>query len=181
MFFNFILNRLWIKGDEFTVEKVFGPLADELGPLYKSGSMAIARLAPQDYHRWHVPVGGKLGRRTMIDGPLYTVNPIAVNRNVNVFTENKREILEMESPSFGHVTLVAVGATMVGSINIVPDDESEVKKGDVHGYFAFGGSTVLIFFEKNRIKFDADLIANSKKKLETLVRVNTRLGHSLNP
>lgn len=41
--------------------------------------------------------------------------------------------------------------------------------GDEHGYFAFGGSTIVMLFEPNRIKLDADLLENASKPLETLV------------
>jgi phosphatidylserine decarboxylase len=89
-----------------------------------------------------------LGPHVPIDGDLYTVNPIAVNKNVNVFTMNKRVVCPLESPEFGTVGMIAVGATMVGSINFLRHEGDKVKKGDQHGYFAFGGSTVLVFFEK---------------------------------
>jgi len=141
--------------------------------------MVIARLAPQDYHRWHIPVNGKLGERTPIPGTLFTVNPIAIRQNVNVYTRNKREILELQSKEFGFVVMVAVGATMVGSITILIPDGATVRKGDVHGYFSFGGSTVLLFFERGAIKFDDDLVNNSNDQMETLIRVNTRIGRAL--
>jgi len=170
--------ELWIKGDKFTVEGVLGEHCADLASRYTSGSMVIARLAPQDYHRWHLPVNATLGRKVPIPGALYTVNPIAINQNVNVYTTNKRVVCELNSPEFGKVILVAVGATMVGSIVFLYEDGKH-NKGEPHGYFAFGGSTVLLFFEPGRIKFDADLVANSRKKLETLVKVNERLGTAL--
>lgn len=170
--------KFWVKGDKFTVAGVFGPSLTELASRYVNGSMCIARLAPQDYHRWHLPVGGRIVNRTAIPGALYTVNPVAVNKNINVFTSNKREITELDSPVFGKVIIVAVGATMVGSINYVIDVDPGVerRKGDVHGYFAFGGSTVIILFEPGAIQFDKDLLDNSSRHIETLVKVNTSLG-----
>jgi phosphatidylserine decarboxylase len=168
--------RLWVKGSEFTIENFLGPVANELAPRFKNGSMAIFRLAPQDYHCWHVPVGGKLGRRTPIDGALYTVNPLAVRTTTNVYTQNKREVVEIESEEFGLVAMVCIGATMVGSINIAAEDGAVVEKGDYHGYFAFGGSTIICLFEEGAISFEGDLLANSNKQIETLVRVGTRLG-----
>jgi len=170
---------LWIKGKQFSVQNVFGPKKAELAANYIGGSMMICRLAPQDYHRWHIPVDGVLGDRTPIDGALFTVNPIAINKEVDVYTKNKRELLELKSDEFGHVVMVAVGATMVGSIHIDAPDNAVVRKGDIHGYFAFGGSTVLLFFEPGTIVFDPDLIENSRHKLETLVRVNTRIGKAI--
>lgn len=171
--------KLWIKGDEFTIDRLLGPLGDELGPRFAAGSLCIARLAPQDYHRWHIPCTGHIKRCTLIDGALFTVNPFAVNNHVNVYTMNKRVVCELETKEFGLVILIAVGATMVGSINFVAKEKSDVKKGQVHGYFSFGGSTVILLFEKNRIQFDQDLAENSKKKLETLVRVNSSLGRAV--
>lgn len=44
-------------------------------------------------------------------------------------------------------------------------------RGDEIGYFAFGGSTVITLFKPNSIKFDEDLIINSHKPVETLVKV----------
>jgi len=46
------------------------------------------------------------------------------------------------------------------------------------GYFSFGGSTVICVFEKDAIQFDADLVANSERSLETLVSVGMTLGVS---
>ncbi len=52
----------------------------------------------------------------------------------------------IETADFGRVVLVAVGATIVGSINHVKAVGESYRKGDEHGYFAFGGSTVLSLF-----------------------------------
>jgi phosphatidylserine decarboxylase len=43
--------KFWVKGDKFTVAGVFGPTLTDLAARYVNGSMCIARLAPQDYHR----------------------------------------------------------------------------------------------------------------------------------
>lgn len=166
---------LWIKGDKFSITSVLGPRAD-LVPKFDGGSMVIARLAPQDYHRFHFPVAGKIVRRDEIAGALYTVNPLAIRKNVNVYTENKRHIVELQSDLYGTVVIVPVGATMVGSIAYCVGDDAKVNKGDTHGYFSFGGSTVLLFFQPNTVIFDKDLVKNSEQSLETLVKVNSRIA-----
>lgn len=48
-----------------------------------------------------------------IDGVLYTVNPIAINQPVDVYTKNKRCICVVESESFGTILLCIIAATMV--------------------------------------------------------------------
>ena len=99
-----------------------------------------------------------------------------MNENINVFSKNKRKIQEIWSDHFGWVAIVAVGATLIGSITFKGLAGDDVSKGSPHGHFSFGGSTVLVFFQKGRIIFDRDLTSNSKEGRETLVRVNTRLG-----
>ena len=67
---------------------------------------------------------------------------------------------------------------MVGSINLTARVEDKLSRMDEFGYFAFGGSTVIVLFEKNTIQFDVDLVENSNKCIETLVQVGMSLGTS---
>jgi phosphatidylserine decarboxylase len=48
--------KYWIKGFGFTLERLFDDA--ELAQYFDGGSIVIARLAPQDYHRWHSPITG---------------------------------------------------------------------------------------------------------------------------
>ncbi|KAJ6706291.1 PHOSPHATIDYLSERINE DECARBOXYLASE PROENZYME 2 [Salix purpurea] len=167
--------RFWIKGRKFSIQ---GLLGNEIySSAYADGTVVIFRLAPQDYHRFHSPVSGTIDKFVKIPGCLYTVNPIAVNsKYCNVFTENKREVSIISTAHFGKVAFVAIGATMVGSITFSKKAGDHVKKGDELGYFSFGGSTVICVFEKDVIKIDEDLLANSARSLETLVTVGMSLG-----
>ncbi|GAB4855316.1 phosphatidylserine decarboxylase [Ancistrocladus abbreviatus] len=169
--------RFWIKGRKFSVQ---GLLGDEVSSSpFIDGTLVIFRLAPQDYHRFHFPVSGTIERFVHIPGCLYTVNPIAVNsKYCNVFTENKRVVSIISTAQFGKVAFVAIGATMVGSITFTKKEGEYVHKGDEFGYFSFGGSTVICVFEKDAIKLDEDLVENSSRSLETLVRVGMQLGVS---
>ncbi|GMH10254.1 hypothetical protein Nepgr_012095 [Nepenthes gracilis] len=169
--------RFWIKGQKFSIQ---GLLGNEVSSsAFIDGTLVIFRLAPQDYHRFHFPVSGTIERFVDIPGCLYTVNPIAVNsKYCNVFTENKRVISIISTKDFGKVAFVAIGATMVGSITFTKEEGNYVHKGDEFGYFSFGGSTVICVFEKDTIELDEDLLQNSSRSLETLVRVGMRLGVS---
>jgi phosphatidylserine decarboxylase len=116
---------------------------------------------------------------TEVPGALYTVNPIAVRRPFNIYTENHRHIVELDTEGFGKVLIIAVGATLVGSVNVLPQYKvpgTAVRKGADAGYFAFGGSTVLTLFQRSMVRLDDDLVENSTKPLESLVRVGTRIG-----
>ena len=52
----------------------------------------------------------------------------------------------------------------------------KLQRLDEIGYFAFGGSTIICLFKKNSIEFDLDLLENSKKSIETLVKVGNSIG-----
>jgi len=67
---------------------------------------------------------------------------------------------------------------MVGSIEWTKPVGANVHKGEELGYFAFGGSTVIVLFQKDRIVLDIDLVNNSKQPIETYVQVGHRLGHA---
>jgi len=171
--------RVWIKGREFTVSRLLGDAYKDEAPKYVGGALAIFRLAPQDYHRFHVPVDGKIGKMNYISGEYYTVNPQAIRTTLDVYGENARKIVPIDSPQFGRVMAVCVGAMMVGTIITTVDEGQEVKRGDEFGYFAFGGSTIVLLFEKNTVTWDEDLLINGRSSLETLVRVCNGIGKSV--
>ncbi|KAI3497464.1 hypothetical protein L1887_40087 [Cichorium endivia] len=170
--------RFWIKGKKFSIQGLLGNLP--FSNTFNGGTLVIFRLAPQDYHRFHFPVSGKIEQIVDIPGCLYTVNPIAVNsKYCNVFTENKRAVSIISTANFGKVAFVAIGATMVGSITFTKKIGDYVQKGDEFGYFSFGGSTVICVFEKDSIALDEDLLAYSARSIETLVSVGMQLGVSI--
>ncbi|KAI9475622.1 MAG: phosphatidylserine decarboxylase-domain-containing protein [Benjaminiella poitrasii] len=165
----------WIKGKEFSIPKLLQnkTLAEQL----EGGSLAIFRLAPQDYHRFHIPVKGKIKSIQPISGTYYTVNPCVVTADINVFTENHRSVITIESHHGFEYALVSVGALLVGSIVLTNAQEhQELEKGQEMGYFQYGGSTVIAIFPKGTVEWDKDLLRNSQNSLETLVRVGERIG-----
>ncbi|KAI9511934.1 phosphatidylserine decarboxylase-domain-containing protein [Russula earlei] len=168
--------RLWIKGREFTVARLLGDGYKDQAERYVGGALVIFRLAPQDYHRFHSPVDGTIGPITSIAGEYYTVNPQAIRTTLDVYGENVRKIVPIDSPQFGRVTAVCIGAMMVGSIKITVKESDFVKRGQEFGYFAFGGSTIVCLLEKNVVEWDEDLLVNGRACLETLVRVGMGIG-----
>ncbi len=166
---------LWIKGQNFSVSALLG--SDALASLFEGGSIAVFRLAPQDYHRYHFPINGVLTETHHVPGPLYTVNPIAVNK-VDVFTVNQRTVSILDSPEFGKVAFVCVGATLVGSIVHTHPLQQPFAKGDEFGFFQFGGSTTILLFQTGRIEFDSDLLQHSGRSVEVLLKMGERIGRA---
>ena len=152
-------------------------LNDSLSNKYKGGSLIIIRLCPTDYHRYHFPISGYISKQVNIDGDYYSVSPIAIKKKIEIFCINKRTYTEIKTSGFGDMIYAEVGATMVGSI-IQTYNSNYVKKGDEKGYFKFGGSTIILIFEKDKITIDKDLIENTNKKLETEVKMGESIGIS---
>jgi phosphatidylserine decarboxylase len=170
-------SNFFVKGQSFNLAQFLGDA--DLAKRYDGGSMLLSRLCPVDYHRFHFPCAGQPGTPRFINGWLYSVNPIALITRPSIFWENKRVVTAIESPALGQVQFVEIGATMVGSIRQTYTPGATVAKGDEKGYFAFGGSSVAVLFEKGRIGFDADLLKNTAGGLETYARVGERMAQAL--
>jgi phosphatidylserine decarboxylase len=164
----------YAKGQKFNLAAFLGDAA--LAAEFAGGAMLISRLCPVDYHRFHFPVAGTPGESRLINGWLYSVSPIALRRNLAYLWENKRVVTVIESPAFGRVAMVEIGATMVGSITQAFVPGRAVAKGEEKGWFKFGGSCVITLFRLGRIQFDADLVEQSAQGLETYAKMGDRLG-----
>ncbi len=171
------MEKFFLKGQEFNLNEFFRD--KELAKKYEGGVMAIVRLAPVDYHRFHFPLSGVVGKSNKIEGSYLSVSPYAIRKNFNIFCENKREYSELETDNFGSVILSEIGATMVGGIEQTYLAGTRVEKGDEKGYFYFGGSTCVLFFEKDKVAIDKDILENSKEGLETKIYMGERIGRSL--
>ncbi|KAK3935094.1 phosphatidylserine decarboxylase [Diplogelasinospora grovesii] len=156
--------RLWIKGSDFSIAALV--MDTKLGKQFADGAVASFRLSPQDYHRYHSPVTGKLKLFRSMPGDYYDVDPVA---------------LRSRTEEFGDVLFVAIGSTQVGSVQFhekYQKEGTEVTKGDEIGFFQFGGSSIIVAFEPGRVKFDPDLLKWSKQEVQVSVEVGMSLGSS---
>jgi len=156
----------------------------EQARFFKEGEFCTIYLAPKDYHRIHMPCDGELISMTHVPGQLFSVNPLTAQNVPKLFARNERVVSLFETP-FGKMTMVAVGATIVGSIettwagNITPPTRKQVKhwdyseqnislkKGDEMGRFKLGSTVILLMENKNwqwdqSIKLQADVILGQK-------------------
>lgn len=166
--------EFFIKGRKFNLKEYLGD--ESLAKEFEGGAMAIIRLAPVDYHRFHFPIDGTAGKNIKINGDYFSVSPIALKKSIEIFMENKREYCIVENKNIGKAVVSEIGATMVGSIIQTYGEKQEIKKGEEKGYFKFGGSSVMILFQKDRIKFDEDLINNTKAGYETYIKMGEGIG-----
>jgi phosphatidylserine decarboxylase len=171
------LEGIFVKGAVFDLRKLLGD--DGLAARFHDGAMVLSRLCPVDYHRFHFPVAGVPSAPCLINGPLFSVNPIALRRNIHIFTENKRAVSRIASPEFGTVAMLEVGATCVGSFDYSFTPGERVEKAAEKGFFKFGGSSTVTLFERDRIRLADDLVKYSQQGIELYARMGDRMGMAL--
>ena len=171
------------KGRDYSLLALLGD--ESLAHRMEGGSFATFYLAPRDYHRLHVPVDGVVTGATYIPGELWPVNTFAVTHVADLFAVNERIVLTIEPPGGGLVTVVLVGATMVGMTRLVFDDlhtnarrrevqrrtydpPVPVRAGGPLGHFEFG-STVIVVCSRDSGALDPLAVGQS-------VRMGQRVG-----
>ena len=169
---------IFAKGQRLQLPELLGD--SDLAERYRDGSAVISRLCPVDYHRFHFPVSGTAGPARLINGDLCSVSPIALRRDLAILWRNKRTLTEIQSPEFGEVLMVEVGATCVGGTVQTYSPGSRVEKGDEKGYFKFGGSMTITLFGPGRVKLPADLAKTSVEQIELYAKMGDEMASVAN-
>lgn len=167
-------DSFYAKGQRFNLESFLG--SAPLAKRYKQGTLLLSRLCPTDYHRFHFPCACTPKTPRLIKGNLYSVSPIALSKNLAYLWNNRRMITELDSPHFGTLVFVEVGATCVGSIHQTFTPHQSTEPGSPKGYFSFGGSLVATLFPPQKIDFASDLRKQSALGYETYARMGDILA-----
>jgi phosphatidylserine decarboxylase len=157
------------KGIEY---KLGDLIPSKMANEFAGGSFITLYLSPADYHRIHSPASGSIIGYSAIPGKLFPVKDIMVKSINGLFTINERIISYIKNKN-GLIAVCKVGAMNVGRITLSYSDsgvetnkffrkrreffysqmdQPEIKKGDELGVFHLG-STVIIIFQKRKIKF----------------------------
>lgn len=154
--------RISVKSTAYRVGELIGD--EQEAKRYEGGSFGVVYLSPRDYHRVHSPVRGKLVLVRSLPGDLFPVNRIGERHIPNLFVRNQRVALVIDTPtngsqSIGRVTVVMVGAIIVGRITVTVlggadtrpgvypiEPAVPLEPGDEIGVFHLG-STAVLFVE----------------------------------
>ena len=109
------------KGLDYTVSELLGGREDEAA-RFAGGGFATVYLSPRDYHRVHVPYGGRLRRAIHVPGRLFSVAPWTTESIPRLFARNERLALLLETER-GPMAVILVGAIFVSSIETTFDGE----------------------------------------------------------
>lgn len=148
-----------VKGTTLSIGQLLGdsPWAKDFG----NGTFTHSFLELNDYHRFHVPVRGRILEARNIPGRVFLEvfkKPDGTLDDIDgtgyQFTQD-RGLIVMDSPAVGKVALVAIGMGHVSSVVLVADPGTDLHKGEVCGYFVFGASDVVTLFAGNHVHVTA--------------------------
>jgi phosphatidylserine decarboxylase len=175
---------LQAKGRHYALTELLA--AQSWASRFEGGSFATIYLAPFNYHRVHMPLGGELQETIYVPGRLFSVNAVTAQHVPGLFARNER-ILTLFDTGRGQFALILVGALNVGSmatvwagditpaarrvVTRVPGPRMTLEKGAELGRFNMG-STVILLFEPNRARWQPQVRAGSVVRLgQTLGRI----------
>ena len=158
-----------VKGRTYPVAELLGD--PDRAKSYEAGCFATFYLSPRDYHRFHTPMAGRITRVDYCPGSLWPVNAMGLQGIDRLFARNERicAYLEIDQGTADTTTgpappiaLIAVGATMVGSVRLAFDDlrtnvsgarperrdladrAPTFARGEQWGHFEFGSTIVML-------------------------------------
>lgn len=168
------------KGQDYSTEELLGGDA-ELAAEFAGGQFATVYLSPRDYHRVHMPYGGKLRSMVSVPGELFSVNTVTAENVPRLFARNERAVAIFDT-DIGPMAVVLVGAMIVAGIETVwdgqiapfasreietsqyPYQNITLAKGDEMGRFKLG-STAIILFAKDKIEWSKKYQAGTPTKM----------------
>ena len=142
---------------------------------FQNGVYMHSFLYVDDYHRYHVPVGGTVKEIRNISGKVYldvfrqTDGSLDVVDGDTYQFNQERGLVIIDSPELGLVAVLPIGMAYVSSVNLTPEVGAELRKGDEFGYFLFGGSDIVLLFQDRNVILDA--------RVGTKYLQGQRLGH----
>ena len=174
---------LQAKGHDYSLLELLGG-DPAMSQLFEEGSFATIYLSPRDYHRVHMPYGGKLKKMVHVPGRLFSVNETTCEKVPRLFARNERVICLFDT-DIGPMAVILVGAIFVASIDTVwagtvtpvqqrinswnypPNARAKtisLDKGEEMGRFNMG-STVITLFGKDAVEWSEEFTAGSKLRM----------------
>ena len=148
------------KGHSFSVQELLGGDAQQ-AQVFQGGEFATVYLSPRDYHRVHMPLGGRLKDMIYVPGKLFSVNQLTAENVPELFARNERVVCLFDTEA-GPMALVLVGAMIVASVETVwaglvappsrqlrstryGEAAPQLDKGAEMGRFKLGSTAIVLF------------------------------------
>jgi phosphatidylserine decarboxylase len=151
-------STITVKGDTYNMSDLLA--GSPYYKKFKGGLFTHCYLSVNDYHRYHTPVGGKVVETKIIPGRTWTNEIKKLTGKTTVddigfqFNQTRGYII-LKTANIGLVAVIPVGMGFVSSVNITADEGINLVKGEEFGFFAYGGSDIIMLFQADTIKFSA--------------------------
>jgi phosphatidylserine decarboxylase precursor len=160
--------------------RVFKSVAELIGEgtayknAFANGTLTHTFLDVNDYHRYHFPIGGTIKEVRIIQsddavGGITTwdakIKKYVLDANTPGWQMiETRGCVIIETKEYGVVALLPIGMSQVSSVNYedTVKVDNTVKKGDMLGYFLFGGSDFVMLFQ-SKVDFKLAVPQESRK------------------
>ena len=166
-------SRFQVKGTEYTLTSLLRD--EEIAQHFLGGTLLLFRLTVSDYHRYCYAASGEKTADVKLAGVYHTVNPLAAAVRP-LYKENTRVYSVIQTPQFGPVLQMEVGALMVGKIVNNCPGPCQAVRGEEKGRFEFGGSTVIVVLEKGAATVDPQYLENTAAGIETPVKYGQKVA-----
>lgn len=175
------------KGHVYSLLELLGGSEERAQP-YIGGRFSTMYLSPGDYHRVHMPLSGRLIEMTYIPGRLFSVAPDYTESVPRLFARNERVVCVFQTEA-GPMAVILVGAIFVGSIETVwagevtpprgkgikvtnysaLDKVIQLERGEEMGRFNMGGSTIIVLFGPECVKWQSALASEMRIQFGQLI------------
>jgi phosphatidylserine decarboxylase len=164
------------KGETYSLGQLLdgSPFKD----AFAGGVFTHSYLDVTDYHRFHVPVSGKIRESRIIPGCAFVQvtkdkdGKFSAKDEVGFQFRQSRGFVVIDSP-VGLVAVIPIGMGHVSSVVVTAEAGVWLAKGEEFGYFCYGGSDMILLFQKDRVAFTAT-IGTHYKQGEKIASVTRR-------
>jgi phosphatidylserine decarboxylase len=163
-----------IKGHSLDAGQILG--GPDRAAAFIGGPVVMARLAPVDYHRFHYPDDGETLECDRIGGRLWTINWRALQSKPDILFGNERHVQILKTRNFGRLAFAEIGAMTVGRVVQTHPLDQPFERGAEKGYFAFGGSAIVLFGEPGAWRPCDDILRQTPQGVETMLRLGEVLA-----
>ncbi len=156
-----------VKNFDWTIEELLNiedhpEESEKLKDMFAGGIFMHSFLSLVDYHRYHVPVGGEVmavwnihGRKFM-DVYRMANGHFAVRDGEDYQYRQERGLVIIKSPKVGYVAVLPIGMAQISSVNLNVEEGAVLHKGQEFGYFLYGGSDIIVLFQKDKVRITAE-------------------------
>jgi phosphatidylserine decarboxylase len=150
-----------VKGIDYSIADLLK--GSKFADAFDGGTFVHSYQRITDYHRFHVPFAGEVVEKKNISGYVWLDlekgedgSFVSVDRTGFQWRQ-ERGIIVVSTEDIGLIAIVPVGMGLVGDVVLMPDVGAKLHKGEEFGFFQFGGSDVIMIFQKDMVEVTAEV------------------------